>query len=465
MQGAHEIMTRVSSLKISISGVRGIVGDTLTPQLLTAFAGALGTYLGRGPILVGRDTRQSGEMVRNAVFAGLLSAGCEPVDLGICPVPSIQIRTTEVRARGAIAITASHNPVEWNALKFINAQGLFLNAQQAEELLDVYHQRNFTQAPSNEIRKVRFDSHAIPDHLHRLLAYFDREVVRQGRLKVVIDSCNGAGSLAAPRLLRELGCRVVEIHTTPNGVFPRNPEPVPENLSGLRKAVLKNHADIGFAQDADADRLAIIDSEGSPIGEDYTLVLATLFVLERRKGPVVTNLSTTSAIDEIAEGLGCPVIRTKIGEINVVEGMIQNNAVIGGEGNGGVILPEVHYCRDSMAGMGAALQLMVQRGKSLREILEELPRFVMIKKKFEFPLDRVAQLEETLERRFAGGQKEHLDGLKLSWENAWLLVRPSNTEPVVRVVAEAKTRSRAQNLVRDAQAIISSFRPVARKSL
>jgi phosphomannomutase len=452
-------VNKVRSLKISISGVRGIVGDTLTPQLLTAFAGAFGTYLGPGPILVGRDTRQSGEMVGNAVFAGLLAAGCEPVDLGICPVPSIQIRAAEVRSSGAIAITASHNPAQWNALKFISGEGLFLNAYQADELLDIYHQRSFTLVPSSEIRDVRRDAQAIPGHIQRLLRYFDADLIRRARLKVVLDSCNGAGSLAAPQFLRALGCRVVELHTTPNGIFPRDPEPTPENLTVLRKAVVQHRADVGFAQDADADRLAVIDPLGNPIGEDYTLALATLFVLEKHRGPVVTNLSTTRAIDDIAESLSCPVIRTKIGEANVVEEMIHAGAVVGGEGNGGVILPEIHYCRDSMSGMGAVLQLMADHRKSLPQILEQIPRYFMVKQKVDLPPDRVSPLLESLERRLAAAGKTKLDGLKLFWPDACLHVRASNTEPVVRIVAEAKSRHRAQALVRETLDLIAQLAP------
>jgi phosphomannomutase len=450
-------MSRVRSLKISISGVRGIVGETLTPQLLTAFAGAFGTYLGRGPILVGRDTRKSGEMVRNAVFAGLLSAGCEPVDAGICPVPSVQIRAAAIRARGAIAITASHNPVEWNALKFINSEGFFLNLHQAEELLDIYHQRHFTQVPAAEIRRVRTDGEAIANHIERLLACFDRTKVRRAGLKVVVDACNGAGSVAAPRFLKKLGCRVVAIHADPEGDFPRNPEPVAENLSDLQAAVRRHGADVGFAQDADADRLAVVDGAGNAIGEDYTLVLACRFMLRRQKGPVVTNLSTTQAIDDVAAAQGCPVLRTRIGEINVVEEMIQSAAVIGGEGNGGVILPQVHHCRDSMGGMGAVLQLMVEEGKSLRRILDELPSYVMIKTKVSFPQERLAALQDALCRQFAGAEVNTLDGLKLSWPGEWLHVRPSNTEPVVRIVAEASTRRRAHLLLNRCQALLSLF--------
>jgi phosphomannomutase len=450
-------MSRIQSLKISISGVRGIVGETLTPQLLTAFAGAFGTYLGRGPILVGRDTRRSGEMVRNAVFSGLLSAGCEPVDLGICPVPSVQIRTVAVRARGAIAITASHNPIEWNALKFIGPCGLFLNAHQAEELLDIYHQRDFTQVPSDEIRFARADAMAVSTHLERLAACFDLEIVRKARVRVVLDACNGAGSVAAPRFLRELGCRVIPIHTDPDGGFPRNPEPVAENLGALKDAVRVHHADLGFAQDADADRLAIVDAEGNPIGEDYTLALACLFVLRRSPGTVVTNLSTTQAIDDIAGALQSRVIRTKIGEINVVEEMIQSGAVVGGEGNGGVILPQVHYCRDSMGGMGAVLQLMAEERKSLRDILRDLPRYVMVKEKCAFAPERVPVLLEALRRKFADAEVSRLDGLKLSWPGEWLHVRPSNTEPVLRVVAEARNLPRARSLVRRAQALVKEL--------
>jgi phosphomannomutase len=446
-------VTRIGSLKISISGVRGIVGETLTPQLLTAFAGAMVTYVGRGPILVGRDTRRSGEMVRNAVFAGLLAAGSEPVDLGICPVPSIQIRTAAVSARGAIAITASHNPVEWNALKFIGPRGLFLNSHQAEELLDIYHQRSFTLVPSAEIRGVRTDDRAIPDHLEKLERFFDVAAVRRARLKVVLDSCNGAGSLAAPRFLRDLGCRVVELHTSPDGDFPRNPEPTPRNLTVLRRTVVRHRADVGFAQDADADRLAVIDARGRPIGEDYTLALATLFVLRRRKGPVVVNLGTTRAIDDIAASLGCPVIHTRIGEINVVEEMIQSGASVGGEGNGGVIVPEVHYCRDSMTGMGAVLQLMAEEGSGLAEIVRKLPRYSMVKEKIELPMDRFAELEEALSRRFSDAKRIRTDGLKLLWDDAWLLVRASNTEPIVRIVSEGRAAARARSLAAEATRI------------
>jgi phosphomannomutase len=450
-------LTRIQSLKISISGVRGIVGETLTPQLLTAFAGAFGTYMGRGAIMVGRDTRPSGEMVRNAVFAGLLSAGCEPVDLGICPVPSIQIRTVEGRARGAIAITASHNPAQWNALKFIGRKGLFLNSHQAEELLDIYHQRSFAQVPSEAISRVCRDELAVPSHLRRLLSFFDRKAVRRAGLKVVLDSCNGAGSVAAPQFLRELGCTVVELNTDTEGGFPHNPEPIPENLGQLCEAVRKHHAEIGLAQDADADRLALVDAGGSPIGEEYTLALAALFVLEKTRGAVVTNVSTTRAIDDVAAMFGCPVVRTKVGEINVVEEMIQSGAVIGGEGNGGVILPPIHYCRDSMSGMGAVLQLMADKGKPLRQILSEFPHYEMIKDKVAFSPDGLPALQAALKKHFRTAECQSIDGLKLSWPDSWLHVRISNTEPVLRIVAEAQSVKRARAIVLEVRSLIKNL--------
>jgi phosphomannomutase len=448
-------MNRIQSLKISISGIRGIVGETLTPQLLTAFAGAFGTYVGRGPIMLGRDTRSSGEMVRNAVFAGLLSAGCEPVDLGICPVPSIQIRTKDVHARGGIAITASHNPAEWNALKFIGREGLFLNTHQAEELLDIYHQRAFTQVASGEIRSIRLDADAVTAHLRRLHDCFDAHVIGRARIRVVLDSCNGAGSVAAPRFLRELGCSVVELHTDPKGGFPRSPEPVPENLGALCSAVRRHKADIGLAQDADADRLAIVNSSGTPIGEEYTLTLAVLFILGKQKGPVVTNLSTTRAIDDIAARFGCPVARTRIGEINVVEEMIQTGAAVGGEGNGGVILPAVHYCRDSMSGMGAVLQLMAERRKPLEAILREIPHYEMIKDKATVAAERVPAIHDALRRLFPEAEADTRDGLKLSWKQGWLHLRLSNTEPILRIVAESPSRRQSQSLVRTAKRLIA----------
>src|ERR1051325_7395576 len=294
-------MRAIPTLKISISGVRGVVGESLTPTLLTRFTQAFGTFVGPGTIVIGRDTRTSGEMVRQAVVAGLLSSGCKVLDLDVCPVPHVQLLVRGRGARGGIAITASHNPAEWNALKFINSSGLFLAGAQARQLLDIYHQGEYVKVRGSEMRTVERESGALEVHMKAVLDALGPLPPNGRKLKVAVDCCNGAGSVVAPRLLEALGAEVFAINATPDGTFPRGAEPVPENLGALCEAVRASGADVGFAQDMDADRLPVVSEKGIPIGEDYTLVLAALYVLGRERGPVVANLSTTSALDDVAK--------------------------------------------------------------------------------------------------------------------------------------------------------------------
>src|ERR1051325_2943920 len=330
-------MRAIPTLKISISGVRGVVGQSLTPKLLTRFAQAFGTHTGSGTIVIGRDPRTSGEMVKHAVVSGLLSTGSRVVDIGLCPVPTVQLQVRHRRAQGGIAITASHNPAEWNALKFIGSSGLFLERGQARGLLGIYHQGEYTKVGGAELRTVEEVEGATDLHIKSILDSLGPLPKTQKKLRVVLDSCNGAGSLVGPKLIEALGAEVIPLNITPDGSFPRPAEPLPENLGDLCRVVREHRADIGFAQDMDADRLAIVSEKGEPIGEDYTLVLASLYVLGREKGPVVANLSTTSALGDVAQKFGCPLFLTKIGEVNVTDGMQQQHAVIGGEGNGGVV--------------------------------------------------------------------------------------------------------------------------------
>src|SRR5437763_2862714 len=344
-------MRAIPTLKISISGVRGVVGGSLTPALLTRFAQAFGTYVGTGAIVIGRDTRTAGEMVRQAVVAGLLSSGCRVVDLDVCPVPTVQLLVRQRGARGGIAITASHNPAEWNALKFINSAGLFLTGAQARQLLDIYHQGEYVKVAGAEMRSVEPSMVALDLHIKAIMDALGPLPAGARKLRVAIDSCNGAGSVVAPRLLGELGVEVIPINTTPDGLFPRGAEPVPENLGALCQAVIENGADVGFAQDMDADRLAVVSERGVAIGEEYTLVLAVRRVLAKERGPVVANLSTTHVLDVVARAFDCPIYRSRIGEANVTEEMQRHGAVIGGEGNGGVIYPRINYARDSLVGM------------------------------------------------------------------------------------------------------------------
>ena len=441
-------MARVHALKISISGVRGVVGDFLTPQLIETFAKAFGTFVGQGRVAVGRDTRTSGEMFLHAVCSGLLSTGCIPVDLGVCSTPSVQIRTKETDAIGGIIITASHNPAQWNALKFVGKNGRFLDEYESRSIVDIYHERTFRRCPDEEINKVRHDPHAIESHLQKVLDYLDVDLIREKKFKVAFDCCNGAGSLMTPRLLQELGCQLIPINTEPNGIFPREPEPTPQHLTQLCSTTKLSGADVGFAQDADADRLAIVNENGEAIGEDYTLALAVQFVLSKTQGPVVVNLSTSRVIEDIAEKYNCPVYRTKIGESNVIDKLIESNAIVGGEGNGGVMIPAIHPCRDSFIGMGLVLQFMAETGCTVSEIVGSVPRYYMVKRKVSLPSDQIFGIVDTLKQQYASANIDTTDGLKilLDDQKAWIHIRPSNTEPILRVVSEAMSQEEAERL-------------------
>jgi phosphomannomutase len=414
---------------------------------LTRFAQAFGTYVGSGTIIIGRDTRPSGAMVRQAVIAGLLSSGCRVIDLDVCPVPTVQLLVRQRRAQGGIAITASHNPAEWNALKFVNADGLFLSAGQARELLDIYHQGDYTKVAGNEMRSVESFDGALDAHIKAIVGAVGQLSTNQRKLKVALDSCNGAGSIIAPHLIAVLGAEVVTINTTPDGSFPREAEPTPENLADLCRLVKESGADVGFAQDMDADRLAVIAETGEPIGEDNTLVLATRHVLSHTPGAVVTNLSTTSAMDDVARMFDCQFHRAKIGEANVTELMQQVDAVIGGEGNGGVIYPRINYCRDSQVGMALILHLLAETGRTVTGLLSDLPRYQMIKEKLECPSDKISAVLKMIRREYADQSLDLRDGVKVNFADGWLHVRGSNTEPIIRLVVEAQNEARARVLL------------------
>jgi phosphomannomutase len=441
-------MRAIPTLKISISGVRGVIGDSLTPTLLTRFAQAFGTYVGSGTIVIGRDPRTSGEMVKQAVVAGLLSSGCRVLDVGMCPVPTIQLMVRTRNAVGGLAITASHNPPEWNALKFIGPDGTFLGPGLAREMLDIYHQGEYAKVTGSEMRDVEIQTGATDLHIKAILDELGPLPSKGRKLRVVLDACNGAGSIIGPKLLEALGVEVVTINDQPNGQFPRPAEPTPENLADLCSAVRTHQADIGFAQDMDADRLAIVSELGEPIGEDYTLVLSTQYVLSRKPGAVVANLSTTSALDWVAQHFECPLFRTKIGEANVTECMQREDAVIGGEGNGGVIYPRINFARDSLVGMALILHLLADRGVSVSEIMGEFPKLFLIKEKLPCPSHKITEVLKMVRNVYKNSTTDLTDGVKVILPNAWLHVRGSNTEPIIRLAAEATTPEEAQ-LLRD----------------
>jgi len=441
-------MKGVKRLKISISGVRGVIGDSLTPGLLVRFAESFGTYLSGGTVVVGRDTRTSGEMVQHAVLSGLMATGCKVVFLDICPVPTIQMAVRRLRADGGIAITASHNPVEWNALKFIRGDGCFLNHYEARELLDIYHQGDYIKAKGRDFLFPEHYKKAVRDHINAIMEKVGPLPETGGgrKIKVVVDCVNGAGSVMSAKLLGKLGCKVRAINKRPDGIFSRPPEPLPENLSMLCEAVKKYGADIGFAQDADADRLAVVSEKGEPIGEEYTLAIAVDSVLERTPGPVVVNLATTRAVEDIAAARGCKVFKSKIGEINVTETMAEKGAVIGGEGNGGVIYPGVNFARDSFTGMALILHRLVSSGGSLSELVSGLPRYTMVKATVPCPSHRVQDVIEGLIERHASEKLDLTEGIRIISGKKWSLIRPSNTEPILRVMSEAPNEAQARNM-------------------
>ena len=440
-------MAAIPTLKISISGVRGVIGESLTPSLLTRFSQAFGTYVGPGTIVIGRDPRRSGEMVRQAVIAGLLSSGCRVVDVGMCPVPTVQLLVRHLRALGGVAITASHNPAEWNALKFIGANGLFLSGDNAREMLDIYHQGEYTKVTGTEMRGMESLPGATDLHIKTILGVLGQVPAERRKLRVVLDACNGAGSVVGPRLLEALGAEVITININPDGTFPRPAEPLPENLGALSAAVKEHRADIGFAQDMDADRLAIVSEQGIPIGEDYTLVLAALRVLNHERGPVVANLSSTSVLQSVATKFDCPLFLTKIGEVNVTQEMEKQKAVIGGEGNGGVIYPRINFARDSLVGMGLVLHLLAETGQTVTQLVDSLPRFSMLKEKLPCPSHKISAVLRMLRDEYASYSMDVRDGVKVMLPNAWFLVRGSNTEPIIRVIAEAQTEKDARKIL------------------
>jgi len=440
-------MRAIPTLKISISGVRGVVGESLTPTLLTRFTQAFGTCMGSGRIVIGRDTRASGEMVRQAVIAGLLSTGNRIVDVGVCPTPTVQLGVRHVGAQGGIAITASHNPAEWNALKFIGPDALFLGGARGRELLDIYHQGEYRRVPGSGMPRVESRPDVLDLHLRAVVDTLGVLQAAGGRrLRVALDSCNGAGSHVTPRLIEALGADVVTIHTIPDGSFPRGAEPTPENLSALCDLVRSSGADVGFAQDMDADRLAIVSELGEPIGEELTLVLAVQRVLAHTPGTVVTNLSTTHRLEIVAARVGCRVVRTAVGEANVAEGMQREHAVIGGEGNGGVIYPAINFGRDSLVGIGLVLHLLADAREPLSSLVAALPPSSMVKAQTACPSQRVADILRRVRQVYASYPLDLRDGVKVTLRDAWFHVRGSNTEPIIRVVAEAPTASAARAL-------------------
>jgi phosphomannomutase len=452
----------VQGLMISVSGIRGRVGEALTPEIVDRYAAGFGAWsLARSTskeIVVARDSRVSGPMFHRVVLAALQSVGANVIDLDMAPTPTVQMAVEERHAAGGLAITASHNPIEWNALKFIGCSGLFLDGSEAAAMR-AFVDRNFGRVTWDRIGVVSRDDRAIASHVDRILklSMIDVEAIRRKQFRVALDTCHGAGSTIFPQLLAALGCHVQSINETPDGLFHRPPEPVAENLGELSELVTRSGAVLGLATDPDVDRLALVDDKGRAIGEDYTLALAARVVLRRKRGPVVVNLSTSRIVDDMAAEFGSEIVRAPVGEVNVAVRMRDEGAVVGGEGNGGVILPELHLGRDAPLAAALILQLLVDEGPTLSGIVARFPQYRIVKDKLDRPDGSLDMVYDTLRAAFPDGEVDTQDGLRLSWPDRWVHVRPSGTEPIVRVIAEAPTEKDARELIARCRAPLDSL--------
>ncbi len=454
----------LQGLMVSPSGVRGIVGQTLTPDAVLRVAGAHASFLDPGPVVVGRDTRPSGVWVSLLAEAALLASGHDVIQVGVAPTPTILFAIRHHSASGGVAITASHNPAAWNALKLFGPGGTFLAPAQSEEVARRARAGRASWVPNASVGALREDMGAIQRHREAILALpgLDLKRIRSRRVRVVVDATNGAGSIATPALLEALGCEVERLYCEPDGRFPRVAEPLPENLGALGERVRATGAAIGFANDPDADRLAIVDERGDPIGEERTLQIAVDWALARRSGPVAVNASTSIGVEIIARRYGAPVHRTKIGEAHVAQKLIEIGGVIGGEGNGGVIYPALHVTRDGLLAAAIAVDWLAGEDRALSARVAELPPVTMVKRKLDLRLKDMDALRDELTRAFPDGERNVLDGEKYLWEDCWVQVRSSGTEPIVRILAEAPTRDRAESLAHRATQAVERSQARAR---
>jgi len=432
---------------LSVSGLRGVIGDGLDPEYVTAFAAAVGTWAKGGTVVLARDGRATGEMLRHAALAGLIGTGCRVVDAGIAATPTVGVLVSHLKAAAGLQITASHNPVEWNGLKPFRPIGGVFDVAAGEELVGILESRAFAWKPHNELGSIETLTDPFAAHRERIERLVDVAAIRKKQFNVVLDVNHGSGAVSGPAFLRDvLGCNVVVLGGTPDGKFEHPPEPIEANLGGLSAAVKEHRADVAFAQDPDADRLAIVDNTGRYIGEELTLALALDHVLPNRKGPVVVNGSTSRVTADIAARQGCEFHRSYVGEANVVAKMKEVNAAIGGEGNGGVIDPQVGLVRDSFVSMAYVLEGLAQRGGTLAEWVATLPNYVIVKDKITCEREKVTHAIAALRKTFGDATASEGDGLRLDWNDRWVQVRASNTEPILRVISEAPTAHDAEGL-------------------
>jgi phosphomannomutase len=441
---------------ISVSGLRGIVGESLTPEVVVRYISAFAAALPPGRVIVSRDGRESGPALARHVCAALRAANHDVIYAGVAATPTLGVLVRALKAAGGVQISASHNPPQYNGLKLFSSQGRVLPAAAGQRVLAAYR----ASAPA-AIKPATADEQQLGDttshHLSSVLATVDAAAISARRFRVLLDSIAGAGSIVGRALLSALNCDATFVGSNPDGRFLHPPEPTAENLAGVRQQVVDAKADVGFCQDPDADRLAIIDENGRYIGEEYTLAICLNHVLRERRGPVVTNCATSRMAEDLAVKYGVPFFRSAVGEANVVDKMLEVGAVFGGEGNGGPIDPRVGLVRDSFVGMALVLAAMASRGKKICELADELPRYEIVKRTVSLPPAKLPAALDVLQRHFADARADRLDGLRLDWQGRWLIVRGSNTEPIVRIIAESPTVAAAELLVNTASRRIAAL--------
>jgi phosphomannomutase len=453
----------IDALMLGISGLRGTIGGTLPPMVSLRWASAFATYLkqheapanGKHFVVVfGRDSRPSGSFVRDAAVSALSASGVQVIDLGVVTTPGVAMMVTKLNADAGMIATASHNPIQWNGIKLLDRRGVAPPPDTVLKIIDLFHASVASYAKVDDLLEPIQNTETNTYHVNRVLQHVDVLGISTKRFKVVVDSVNGAGCVSAATLLSKLGCTVVHLNGKPDGRFAHEPEPMAKNLTELAAEVKKHKAHVGFAQDPDADRLAVIDDTGTYIGEEYSLALAAKYVLSRKPGLAAANLSTSRMIDDIAAMHGSKVVRTPVGEANVVDAMLRDGAVIGGEGNGGVIDPRIVAGRDSLVGMAYVLGSMARENKPLSQIVEGIPRYVIIKDKFECRRDDANRAVDALKKSFADEKVDLQDGIRIDWPDSWVHARASNTEPIMRIIAEAPSQAVAEQRIAGVKRVV-----------
>ena len=458
------------SLIKSISGIRGTiggkVGDNLTPIDVVQFVSAFATFLGKDErpltLVTGRDARISGEIINKLICSTLQSLGVHVIDLGLSTTPTVEMAVVQHHADGGIILTASHNPMQWNALKLLNARGEFISAADGAKVLEIIEKQDYTFSDVHHLGKYTSYDQAINDHIDHImkLELVDAEAIRKANFSVALDCVNSTGGIALPLLLKKLGVEKVQVlNGDVSGIFAHNPEPLPQHLVDIAQMMQQGGFDVGFVVDPDVDRLAILNEDGSMFGEEYTLVAVSDYILQHKKGNTVSNLSSTRALRDVSNGYGVSYNASAVGEVNVVEKMKATNAIIGGEGNGGVIYPELHYGRDALVGIALFLTFMAKSGKKCSEIRSQYPAYTISKNKIELqPNMNVPEIMQKMAAKYSDYEVNTIDGVKIDFPDGWVHLRPSNTEPIIRIYAEAQTEEHAASLanqiITDIKAII-----------